>query len=139
MTQTFKNWICIGRADEIVADGSFIAKNICDEPIVVVNIGDGKLAAYYNVCRHHAAQICDQGTGQLDPVKKVRKKYLEASEQLQNLPPMLVGRTIQQFNCCIIMTRLSAFKYQVMKCPYHGWEYSAIDGRLSKALQVQGL
>ena len=73
MAQTFRNWICIGRTDEVVADGSFIAKNICDEPIVVVNIGEGKLAAYFNVCRHHAAQICDEGTGQLDPVKKVYK------------------------------------------------------------------
>lgn len=77
MAQTFRNWICIGRTDEVVADGSFIAKNICDEPIVVVNIGKGKLAAYFNVCRHHAAQICDEGTGQLDPVKKVIK-FLQA-------------------------------------------------------------
>lgn len=73
MAHTFRNWICIGRTDEVVADGSFIAKNICDEPIVVVNTGEGKLAAYFNVCRHHAAQICDEGTGQLDPVKKVYK------------------------------------------------------------------
>jgi phenylpropionate dioxygenase-like ring-hydroxylating dioxygenase large terminal subunit len=76
MPQTFKNWICIGRAEEVFVEGSYIAKTVCNEPIVVVNIGEGKLAAYFNVCRHHAAQICDEGIGQLDPVKKVRRNSL---------------------------------------------------------------
>ena len=68
---TFRGWLCIGRKDQLEKNGSYIAKNILHEPIVVTNIGDGKLAAYYNVCRHHAAQICDEGEGQLDGNRKV--------------------------------------------------------------------
>lgn len=71
MEQTFRNWLCIGRVDELATDGSYLARNILGEPIVVVNTGNGELAAYFNVCRHHAAQICDEGSGLLDPVKKV--------------------------------------------------------------------
>lgn len=71
---TFRNWLCIGRTDQVKAAGSYLAKNILNEPIVVVNIGDGKLAAYYNVCRHHASQIIDEGAGQLDSSRKVSEK-----------------------------------------------------------------
>ena len=68
---TFKDWLCIGRKDSLKETGSYIAKNILDEPIVVVRKEDGQLAGYYNVCRHHAAQICDEGTGRLDSTNKV--------------------------------------------------------------------
>ena len=74
LRHTFRNWLCIGRKDQVKAAGAYIAKNILNEPIVIVNIGDGKLAAYYNVCRHHASQICDEGAGQLDPLRKVSKE-----------------------------------------------------------------
>ena len=79
--ETFKNWICIGRVEDVREEGSYIARTILDEPIVVVNVGNDQLAAYFNVCRHHAAQICDEGQGSLDPVTKVReyaKKCLDA-------------------------------------------------------------
>lgn len=68
---TFKNWLCYGRTDQLSEPNSYLARQILDEPIVVVNIGDGKLAGYYNVCRHHAAQICDDGEGQLGSHTKV--------------------------------------------------------------------
>jgi phenylpropionate dioxygenase-like ring-hydroxylating dioxygenase large terminal subunit len=29
-------------------------------------------------------------------------------------------------------------KNKRFKCPYHGWEYNTTDGRLAKALHVQG-
>ena len=70
--ETFRNWVCIGRVEEVSEEGSYIARTILDEPIVVVNVGKDQLAAYFNVCRHHAAQICDEGRGSLDPVTKVR-------------------------------------------------------------------
>jgi hypothetical protein len=41
---TFKNWICIGRTDQLKHENDYIAKTILEDPIVVVNIGDGKLA-----------------------------------------------------------------------------------------------
>lgn len=41
---TFKNWICFGRIDQLKDENDYIAKTILEDPIVVVNIGDGKLA-----------------------------------------------------------------------------------------------
>ena len=77
---TFRDWLCIGRTDQLKEEGSFIAKNVLDEPIVVVRTDGGRLAGYYNVCRHHAAQICDEGTGQLDVSRKVTCDFIYATK-----------------------------------------------------------
>lgn len=98
MRHTFQNWLCIGRTDQVQNAGAYIAKNIINEPIVVVNIGDGKLAAYYNVCRHHAAQICDEGVGQLDPVRKVSgRRALWKLVRLLQLLELPIGKVSQHF------------------------------------------
>lgn len=50
-----RNWIMVAREDQIREQGQYLATEVCGEPIIVVQ-GD-KLRAFYNVCRHHAAEI----------------------------------------------------------------------------------
>jgi len=50
-----RNWIMVAREDQVKEQGQYVATEICSEPIVVVR-GD-ELRAFYNVCRHHAAEI----------------------------------------------------------------------------------
>lgn len=62
---TFKTWLNVGRAAEVAKDGEYMALTVNDQPIIIAR-HDGKLRAYFNVCRHHAAQILDDGCkGQL--------------------------------------------------------------------------
>ena len=67
---TFRQqWLCIGRTSQVPLAGDYISGTILDNPFVVVNNGQGVYKAYSNVCRHHAALLCDDNTtGSLPPV-----------------------------------------------------------------------
>src|SRR5882724_7499213 len=47
-----REWICLGRQEEVARPGDFLNAQICDEPVVVVHGEDGKISALSNVCRH---------------------------------------------------------------------------------------
>jgi choline monooxygenase len=59
------NWLIAARSDQFAQTGDFVAGAVADEPYVVVRGEDGVLRAFYNVCRHHAAQVA-AGTGCAD-------------------------------------------------------------------------
>ena len=63
---TFHNWLQVCSIHDIKNDGEYFAANINNQPIVIVN-SQGTYKAFYNVCRHHAAQICDNGPGKIGP------------------------------------------------------------------------
>ena len=52
-----REWLCVGRADEVPDTGSFLALDLMEEPIAVVRGQDGAIRALSNVCRHRAAPI----------------------------------------------------------------------------------
>ena len=64
---TFRNWLNIGHVQALQNEGDYLACTILDQPIVVVKSKEGTINAFYNVCRHHAAQICDDGQGSIGP------------------------------------------------------------------------
>lgn len=47
-----REWICVGRREEMAAPGDFMAVEIAGEPVVVVHGRDGVIRALSNVCRH---------------------------------------------------------------------------------------
>ena len=51
------NWLIAAREDQLIKPGDFVAGRVANEPYVVVRGEDGRLRAFYNVCRHHAAQV----------------------------------------------------------------------------------
>jgi choline monooxygenase len=61
-----RNWIAVGRADQVATAGQFFTVEVAGEPLVVVRGTDGELRAFFNVCRHHAAavMIVPSGTAQ---------------------------------------------------------------------------
>jgi choline monooxygenase len=58
-----RNWIAVGRADQVAAPGQFFTVELAGEPLVVVRGADGLLRAFYNVCRHHAAAVANAPCG----------------------------------------------------------------------------
>lgn len=57
------NWIAVGRTDQVAVEGQFLTVEIAGEPLVVVRGSDGKLRAFFNVCRHHAAAVANVPCG----------------------------------------------------------------------------
>jgi choline monooxygenase len=58
-----KTWQVVGRLDQILENGHFFTADLAGEPLVVARGDDGKLRAFYNVCRHHAAAVVTESHG----------------------------------------------------------------------------
>jgi choline monooxygenase len=66
------SWVVAGRTDQVAAPGSFVTAEVAGEPVLVVRDGQGVLRAFYNVCRHRAAQVINEPCGQ---ATKLRCRY----------------------------------------------------------------
>ena len=58
-----KNWICIGRVEELKKPGDFKTIEIGHESIIIIKNEKNELAAYFNVCRHRGTRICNHDNG----------------------------------------------------------------------------
>jgi choline monooxygenase len=58
-----KTWQMIGRADQVREPGQYVTAAIAGEPVVAVRGNDGKLRGFFNVCRHHAAEVMTEPCG----------------------------------------------------------------------------
>jgi choline monooxygenase len=52
-----KEWLCVGRCEEIEKPGDYLTLRVADEPIVVCRDDDGELNAFYNVCAHRGTEV----------------------------------------------------------------------------------
>ena len=58
-----RTWQMIGRADQLREPGQYVTATVAGEPVVVVRGNDGRLRAFFNVCRHHAAEVMTEPCG----------------------------------------------------------------------------
>jgi Rieske 2Fe-2S family protein len=57
----FREWVCVGREEELAAPGDYVVKDVAGESILLVRVRDGGLVGHYNVCRHRGSQLVPQG------------------------------------------------------------------------------
>ena len=50
----FRDWLCIGRADQVPSPGDYLAVTLVDEPLVMLRDNDGEIVVLSAVCRHRA-------------------------------------------------------------------------------------
>jgi Rieske 2Fe-2S family protein len=58
-------WVCAGRVDAIAEPGAYQVVTVGRESIILVRDREGKLHAFYNVCRHRGARLCTEAEGYL--------------------------------------------------------------------------
>src|SRR5215831_4372266 len=61
----FDTWLLAGRADELTRTGDFFLRAVGGESVIVVRNHDGRVSAFYNVCRHRGSRLCTDETGTL--------------------------------------------------------------------------
>jgi len=64
-----RNWIAVGRIDQVAAEGQFFTVEIAGEPLLIVRGADGELRGFYNVCRHHAAAVANVPCGTVEHLR----------------------------------------------------------------------
>src|SRR5829696_8316469 len=58
-----RTWQMVGRRELVARPGQFLTADIAGEPVLVVRNEEGKLNAFFNVCRHRAARVCTDECG----------------------------------------------------------------------------
>jgi choline monooxygenase len=58
-----RTWQSVGRTAQVEKPGRYVTATVAGEPIVAVRGSDGKLRAFYNVCRHHAMTVMNEPCG----------------------------------------------------------------------------
>ncbi len=57
-----RDWLCVGRVEELAEPGDYLTMRIVGEPIIVARTREGELNAYYNMCVHRGVEVA-QGKG----------------------------------------------------------------------------
>jgi choline monooxygenase len=56
-------WQAIGRSAQVESPGQYVTASVAGEPVVAMRGSDGKLRAFFNVCRHHAMTVMNEPCG----------------------------------------------------------------------------
>src|SRR5262245_39384327 len=58
-----RGWNCAGRSTRLAQAGDYAIVEVAGESIIVVRGKDGRLRAFFNVCRHRGTRICMEPSG----------------------------------------------------------------------------
>jgi hypothetical protein len=56
---TFRRWLNVSPTSTLKKEGDFLAVTILDQPLLLVKGRNEVISCFYNVCRHHAAQVME--------------------------------------------------------------------------------
>jgi Rieske 2Fe-2S family protein len=56
-----RDWLLVGREEELPEPGDYMTLRIADEPIIVARARDGVLYASYNMCAHRGVEVVQGG------------------------------------------------------------------------------
>ena len=59
----FRDWIAVGRAEELPEPGSFVLRDVFGESVILVRGRDDVVRAFYNVCRHRGTAVEERDCG----------------------------------------------------------------------------
>jgi phenylpropionate dioxygenase-like ring-hydroxylating dioxygenase large terminal subunit len=113
-----KQWLCVGREEEVAKKGDYMTHSVMGEPIVIARNETGQVKAFYNQCQHRGVEVA-QGSG------NTRRFMCPYHAWTYDLNGQLVGAQYMQEsegfdvkNC-----RLKQLKCET----WHGWIYVNFD------------
>ncbi|MEA2785402.1 MAG: glycine betaine catabolism [Candidatus Eremiobacteraeota bacterium] len=58
-----RDWVCVARTELLESAGDFVLAEVAGESIIVTRGADGRVRAFFNVCRHRGTRLCTQPSG----------------------------------------------------------------------------
>jgi phenylpropionate dioxygenase-like ring-hydroxylating dioxygenase large terminal subunit len=56
-------WVCAGRTEQVQVPGQFVVRELVGESLIITSAADGRVHAFYNVCRHRGTKLCTEEAG----------------------------------------------------------------------------
>lgn len=113
-----KDWLCIGRAEEVENPGDYMTTSILGEPILVVRDRSGTINAFSNICLHRGAEIAS-GSGNRKTFSCPFHGWSYGLDgRLVGAPHMREAEDFDPGNC-----RLPALRIGL----WHGWIFVSLD------------
>lgn len=111
-----RDWVCVGRDDEVPEAGDYLTQRIADTPVAVLRQKDGSLRAFANICRHRSAELLS-GQGR---VQKIVCPYHAWSYELSGALAMapFMGDRFERRGIALTPLRLDSWE---------GWLYVTAD------------
>ena len=104
-----KEWICVGREDELTSPGDYFTTEVNQVPLIIVCSEDNNLRALVNVCRHRMAKIVEnQGKTRVFTCSYHAWSY-DLNGKLVNAPNMENTR-FTKTNCQLPEVRLEVWQ-----------------------------
>ena len=103
-----KEWICVGREDEVQSPGDFFTANVNQVPVVIVRNDDREVIAWANVCRHRMARIVEGSGRKRLFVCPYHAWSYDLTGQLVRAPNM-VNERFDKANCRLPRIRLETW------------------------------
>src|SRR5262245_5927193 len=60
-----RHWLAVAREEDLSTAGAFVTREIGAERVLVVRAEDGRLRAFFNVCRHRGSRLVEEASGTL--------------------------------------------------------------------------
>ncbi|TLZ73435.1 MAG: aromatic ring-hydroxylating dioxygenase subunit alpha [Methanobacteriota archaeon] len=59
----YRSWLNVAREEQIPEPGDFVTRAVGDESVILVRGTDGRVRAFYNVCRHRGTRLVEEPEG----------------------------------------------------------------------------
>ena len=126
-----KEWVCLGRVEEVPKAGDYFTTELLDEPLIIVRGQDKKIRVLSNVCRHRSSVILEDKGNKKHFVCPYHAWTYSNDGQLLRAPYMDRVKGFKVEGC-----RLPEFATEV----WHGFLYVNLDGKAKPlAPRLKGL
>ena len=94
-----REWICVGRVEEVPKPGDYMVFVLCNEPIIVVRGEDNTIRAMSNVCRHRGALLAEGRGNNKRLVCPYHHWSYDLEGKLAGAPRMEAHKNFDRSNC----------------------------------------
>ncbi len=129
----FDNIASIELAEQFMEVGDFVSGSFCNEPSMIIKTEAGDLKAYYNVCRHHAAELLHGAGCTREIVCPCHAWAYALDGKLKKAPQMAGIKSFQREELSLGVKRESDIRYifKWNECPTSlGFCHNAFLGRI---------
>lgn len=112
-----KDWICVGRVEQIEKTGDYMSIDVMGEPIVIVRNDEGKINAFSNFCLHRGAEISKKGIGNTQEFVCPYHSWLyDLNGNLLGAPHMRETRDFNPRECSLPRIRVDTWGGFIFVC-----------------------